>query len=126
MSSVDDPFSPVFHADPYPNYHWLRAYHPVFRNELAAGGEWLLTRHADVVAALRDPRLSSEVVPPRLIDQFAASGQPLLAGLARLFVHMLIQGRQVGPRHVDQGHERLRHAGTLLAASSIVHLVDSR
>lgn len=101
MPPLYDPFSPAFHADPYPNYHWLRAYHPVFRNELAAGGEWLLTRHADVVAALRDARLSSEVVPPRVIEQLAASGQPLLAGLARLFVHMLILVD-------DPGHARLR------------------
>jgi len=101
MSSVYDPFSPQFLADPYPNYHWLRAYHPVFRNEVAPEREWLLTQYADVAAALRDPRLSSRVIPSALIDQFAASGQPLLTGLARLFVHMLIL-------QDDPHHARLR------------------
>ena len=101
MSSVYDPFSARFHADPYPNYHWLRAYYPVFRNEVAAHREWLLTRDADVAAALRDPRLSSQVVPPMVIDQLAASGRPLLAGLANLFVHMLIL-------QDDPHHARLR------------------
>jgi cytochrome P450 len=97
MPALYDPFSPTFHADPYPNYHWLRTYHPVFRNELAAGGEWLLTRHADVAQALRDPRLSSEMIPPCAVDQLAASGQPRLASLARLFVDMPILAD--GARH---------------------------
>lgn len=85
-----NPFDVAFHADPYPNYAWLRAYHPVFMNEYGARGEWLLTRYADVATALRDARLSSEVVPASLVDHLGRSGQPLLANLARVFVHMMV------------------------------------
>jgi cytochrome P450 len=50
--------SPAFLADPYPFYHRLRAadhihWHPT--------GFWLVTRYADAVAILRDPRF---VRPP--------------------------------------------------------------
>jgi cytochrome P450 len=42
-------------ADPYPFYARLRSRDPVHRE----GDGWVLTRHADVVAALHDPRLSA-------------------------------------------------------------------
>lgn len=45
-------------ADPYPYYAWLRINHPVYFDE--AHGFWLLSRYADVAAALHDPRLRSE------------------------------------------------------------------
>jgi cytochrome P450 len=47
-------------------YEWygeLRASTPVSRTP---GGMWLVTRHADVAAGLRDRRLSSVNMPPRL------------------------------------------------------------
>jgi cytochrome P450 len=56
----DDPFSldnllrPEVLADPYPFYQRLRAADPVHRDP---DHGWVLTRHADVVAALRDPRM---------------------------------------------------------------------
>ncbi|GAA1954317.1 cytochrome P450 [Amycolatopsis minnesotensis] len=43
--------------DPYPLYRALREDGPLIR---ARFGEWLVPRHADVSALLRDPRLSSE------------------------------------------------------------------
>lgn len=43
--------------DPYPFYRQLRETDPVHRD--AVDG-WVLSRHADVVAALRDPRMSAE------------------------------------------------------------------
>ena len=48
-----DPFDPAHRADPYPVYHALRERAPVFRTPR---GHWLLTRHADCAAVLRDPR----------------------------------------------------------------------
>ncbi len=42
-------------SDPYPVFDRLRHDAPVHRTEL--GGAWLLSRHADCAAALRDPRL---------------------------------------------------------------------
>lgn len=43
-------------ADPFPLYQRLRAEDPVHRSPF---GMWALSRHADVAAALRDPRFSS-------------------------------------------------------------------
>ena len=57
-----DPADPVFVANPYPRYAELREADTLHRTE---EGMWILTRHADVLAALRDHRLSSD---PRHID----------------------------------------------------------
>jgi hypothetical protein len=48
-----DPYAYEIHADPYPVYAALRAHAPVYRNERL--GFWALSRHADVLAAFRDP-----------------------------------------------------------------------
>ncbi|HUI27675.1 MAG TPA: cytochrome P450 [Candidatus Kryptonia bacterium] len=58
MAVEFNPLSPEFRADPYPHYRRLRAEDPVHFVEVP--GLWLLTRYADVVAALRDERLSAE------------------------------------------------------------------
>lgn len=47
-----DPQSPEFLADPYPSYAWLRDGHGVYHDERS--GFWVLSRYADVLAALRD------------------------------------------------------------------------
>ena len=52
-----NPFLPEVHEDPYPMYERLRREDPVHRSEL---GIWVLTRHADVLALLRDPRTSRD------------------------------------------------------------------
>nr|VFK13524.1 MAG: hypothetical protein BECKLPF1236B_GA0070989_104819 [Candidatus Kentron sp. LPFa] len=50
-----NPGSPLFRADPYPVYHRLRARTPIhYRHEQ---GDWILTRHADIVALLKDERI---------------------------------------------------------------------
>jgi cytochrome P450 len=48
-----DPFDPAHRADPYPLYHRLRAAAPVYRSPR---GHWILSRHRDCVAVLRDRR----------------------------------------------------------------------
>src|SRR5579863_9018888 len=48
---------PVLRADPYPLYALLRQRDPVHWEE--SWGQWVLTRYADVINALRDPRLSA-------------------------------------------------------------------
>jgi cytochrome P450 len=48
-----DPYDPAFRADPYPTYRRLRERAPVHRTRL---GVWLLSRHADGLAVLGDPR----------------------------------------------------------------------
>lgn len=50
-----DPWEPVFIADPYPVYAELRKHHPVLYNRDT--NQWLVSRHADVNALLRDRRL---------------------------------------------------------------------
>lgn len=57
-----NPFAnPKLLADPYPLYAMLRSNNPVFRAPIPGHdgpGVWLLTRHADCHAVLRDPRFS--------------------------------------------------------------------
>ncbi len=52
MSVQFSPYDFGIHDDPYPVYARLRAQAPVFRN--ADDDFWALSRHSDVVAALRD------------------------------------------------------------------------
>ncbi len=74
-SEFAHPFSPRGRADPYPAYRWLRDNDPVHHD--ATSHMWLLTRHADCVLALRDPRFSAalgqrervrdEALPPSML-----------------------------------------------------------
>jgi hypothetical protein len=48
-----NPLDPAFHEDPYPFYRRLRERDPVHRSPF---GFWVVTRYADVVAILSDPR----------------------------------------------------------------------
>jgi cytochrome P450 len=52
-----DPFDYRVHEDPYPLYAWMREHAPLYRNE--ERDFWALSRHADVLDALRRPRLFS-------------------------------------------------------------------
>jgi len=53
-------FGAAFLHDPYPVYRQLREAGPVLWRDDVFQGAWLLTRHADVEMALRDPRFSSQ------------------------------------------------------------------
>jgi cytochrome P450 len=62
---VSDPLSdafdftrPEFRRDPYPTWRALRERAPVHCIERGPVRFWVLTRHADVAAVLRDPRMS--------------------------------------------------------------------
>jgi pimeloyl-[acyl-carrier protein] synthase len=76
MSTSDtlafNPFLPEVHEDPYPLYHRLRAEDPVHRSPL---GFWVLTRHADVLAVLRDPRMSRDPRRSERVAQLRASAE---------------------------------------------------
>jgi cytochrome P450 len=52
-------FTPAFFEDPYPAYRALREAGPLHYSTEFFDGAWVLTGHADVTAALRDPRLSA-------------------------------------------------------------------
>jgi cytochrome P450 len=67
---VFDPFEPGFVESPYGQYARLRAQDPVHWSDLLQG--WVLTRHDDVVALLRDPDISVELDnarPSTVVDQ---------------------------------------------------------
>src|SRR5215469_10532460 len=56
---------PTVRANPYPFYERLRSQAPVHWDAaVAMDGGWVLTRHADVMAALRDPHVSAERLEP--------------------------------------------------------------
>jgi cytochrome P450 len=58
-----DPFSPDFHANPYPIYDWLRQNDPIHWSFMQA---WVITRHHDVDALLKAPQLHVDDLPMRL------------------------------------------------------------
>jgi cytochrome P450 len=74
--------SAAFIADPYPTYAWLREHAPVYFSEEWQG--FALTRYSDVLAALRDPRLSAHRVPSGA-SQSSAAMQERLAPSLRFF-----------------------------------------
>ena len=57
MSFSFDPYSPAVDADPFPFYKTLRDEYPCFWSEEA--GMWILSRYADISAALQDWRTYS-------------------------------------------------------------------
>ncbi|GIF62793.1 putative cytochrome P450 [Asanoa ishikariensis] len=57
MPPAYDPFAYAIHEDPYPTYAWMREHQPLYRNDEL--DFWALSRHADVLWALRDPALFS-------------------------------------------------------------------
>jgi len=81
-----DPRDPAFRADPYPTLARLRREAPVAPASASGGATavWWVLRHADVAAALRDPRLSTVKIPPELLERFAADPASPLHRLARL------------------------------------------
>ena len=60
-----DPSDPIFLRNPYPVYDRMRASSSIPEAE----GSWFLTRHAEVMSALRDPKLSSNPAHRREDDR---------------------------------------------------------
>jgi pimeloyl-[acyl-carrier protein] synthase len=75
------PALPAWITDPYPFYAQLRAEDPVHW-AAEPQGRWVLTRYADVTAALRDPRLVKAGAKP-LLNDVPAGVLPELAPLQR-------------------------------------------
>lgn len=57
LPAASDPFSPTMLADPYAQFHRVRETNPIYWSQFFGG--WVLTRYADVKAALLDQRLSA-------------------------------------------------------------------
>jgi cytochrome P450 len=60
MVSLINLLNPENLANPYPLYEQLRSEDPILWDEFL--GRWVLTGYADVLACLRDPRMSAERV----------------------------------------------------------------
>ena len=84
-----DPFGPEFRHDPYALYRRYREREPVhWGGQVRPGvaGCWYLTRHADVEAAFKDPRLGREAGPAPDPMQAPPPLRPLLACLRHWMV----------------------------------------
>jgi cytochrome P450 len=94
---------PTLRANPYPFYERLRSHDPVHW-DAAAGmdGGWVLTQHADVMAVLRDPRVSAErLEPPQDAGWLPAEYREAAGQVFRVMPHQLLF---LGP----PDHTRLR------------------
>ncbi|WP_137890600.1 cytochrome P450 [Ramlibacter sp. 2FC] len=78
----------AFLADPYPAWRALREAGPIHWSEEFFGGAWLLTRHADVEAVLRDARFSAQRTGGWVNQAAAERGE--LAGFQKLFARALL------------------------------------
>lgn len=63
-----NPFLPAFRDDPHPFYHRMRRESPVHFGKTV--GVWVLTRYADVLNSLRDPRISASARHWRDYERF--------------------------------------------------------
>lgn len=75
-----NPFSDEFRRDPYPLYRRLRETQPVHRTL----GMWVLTRHADVQAVLRDRTFSAGLIPQLVRKQAGRVSGEDVARIERL------------------------------------------
>lgn len=128
-------FSRELLQDPYPHYHRLRERAPVYLDR--DSGELVLTRYRDVVAALKDPRLSSRRVADKGIpvpDVLLWLMRPVSGMLGRQMLfsdppdHTRLRSlaaRAFTPRVVQRMRERIETiAAELLDAVHDVPVVD--
>ena len=80
-------FRPDVQADPYPFYHRLRTEDPVYRDEEMR--TWVLTRYADVVAIVRDPRFLADRIDPAM-DALEEMGLAELRPLYRVLTRQIL------------------------------------
>jgi hypothetical protein len=83
---------PAQRANPYPFYARLRSHAPVHWDATAGtDGGWVLTRHADVMAVLRDPRVTAErLEPPQGTDWLPAEYREAARQVFRAMPHQLL------------------------------------
>ena len=80
---------PDFDVNPYASYALWRESAAIVWSDAFFGGAWLLTRHADVEAALRDPRLSAQRTGGWVMD-VADGDRAALGPFQRLFARALL------------------------------------
>jgi len=82
-----DPGQSQVIADPYPVFHRLQAEDPVHWSELQQA--WLLTRRADIVAVLHDPRFSNATRLQAALDSLPESGPAELTAVGQRMATVL-------------------------------------
>ncbi len=105
-----DPFAYEYHTDPYPVYRELRDERPVHLVE--RHGFWVLSRHADIVAALRNWQVYSSSAGNVVDDPPERIGRTL--GTTDPPVHDELRAG-VAPRFSNRA---VRHLGEVVAESS--------
>ena len=79
-------FDPAILADPYPRYEHLRSAAPIYWNPTP--GYWVLTRYADALLLLRDPRFSADRVAS--LEHLRDIGLEEFAALFRVVSKMML------------------------------------
>jgi cytochrome P450 family 130 len=109
-----DPIPQVWASDPHPVYRAIRERHRV--HHVAARDLWVLSHHADVLAALRDPESYSSthgIVPSGFVPE-----KPtiiVLDGAPHTLMRKAVQ-RAFTPRRIEALSERIRAFARRLAA----------
>ena len=86
-----DSSQPEIQADPHPWLARLRREAPVYASPMSNGGvSWLLTRHCDCVALLRDPSWSASKFPPAMLQTIAADPHAPFSVVARTVLSMML------------------------------------
>src|SRR5512143_1288361 len=75
-------------ANPYPVYERLRSEDPVHWSEMLKA--WILTRYDDVVAVLRDPRVSADRMEQFAIHQLRGLDLRIVADYLRVVNRMML------------------------------------
>lgn len=84
-----NPFLPGVHTDPHPHYRRLLDENPVHYSEAVSA--WVITRYAHVVAAFRDPRLSSRGNYEALLEKVPAEERDSVRTVSRFVTATLSQ-----------------------------------
>ena len=93
---------PEFLEDPYPVYRRMRQRDPVYWSDTL--GAWVLTRYDDVLAAVRNPAMSSATAEVTAQAQLRGSDPALAADYTRVTANMMLMKD-------GQDHHRLRVLG---------------
>lgn len=89
-SPLYNPFHPAFREDPHPFFHRLREQDPVHFSPTV--GVWVLTRYADVMSALREPRISASARHWRDYERyFFRKGEGGKSPMAETYDHWMLQ-----------------------------------
>ena len=104
------PYAYAVHEDPYPIYAQLREHAPLYRNDEI--GFWALSRHADVLAAIRDTKRFSSAFGVSLDQgsrEDAAAVMSFLAMDPPQHTRMrALVSRGFTPRRVNEMEPRIR------------------